>query len=69
MDHPEISAQVFPSSSKSISFAHIMPELQPFQPAMAVVLDTFSGHTTQCPISPFFLELGDVSHYPEQVFS
>lgn len=39
---PWSTAQVFPSSSKSISSAHVMAELQPLQLATAVGFDTFS---------------------------
>jgi len=42
MDHPEISAQGFLSSSKSVSSAHIMHKLQMFWLAMAVGFDMFS---------------------------
>lgn len=51
-DHPEVSAQVFPSSSKSISSAHVMAELQPLQLATAVGFDTFSV--------PFFTTLSGI---------
>lgn len=57
MDHPEMSAQVFPSRSKSISSAHIIPELLQFQ--LRLLDLTLSDHTTQCPVhcSPCHLEL------------
>lgn len=41
MDHPELSAQVFPSSSKSTTSDCAMLKLQPFQLAVPVVFDTF----------------------------